>query len=168
MEWLKKDWWDFASKSSTVTWKKTEQTFHGQSAMFYLKTKRRDYILLIPVEKKKMHSIISDITVFRGWLLQWWSAGLIYIFSSIFQLPLKSKNLHLLFNSVLFNSACNWQKLLLVSFHLLHSNSLSLTWVYSTTVSCPKWHLAGPDSQLLAGETPWTATVQMVTAWCAF
>lgn len=41
----------------------------------------------------------------------------------------------------LSNSACNGQKLLLVSSYLLHSHSSQWSHVYSTTVSCPKWYV---------------------------
>lgn len=51
--------------------------------------------------------------------------------------------LHFLFNSILCNSACNWWELLVVSFYTLHHNGPWWTWICSTTVSCPTWHLAG-------------------------
>ena len=71
---VRQSWCDFASKGSTITWKKTEQTFHGQSAVFYLKTKRRDYILLILLGKKCVPSSLFDRTVFLAALSDYFTS----------------------------------------------------------------------------------------------
>lgn len=68
----------------------------------------------------------------------------------------------------LSNSACNEQKLLLVSSYPPHSNSSQWARVYSTTVSCSKWHVWGPGRQLLAARVPWTAIVRTGHAWWLF
>lgn len=138
---VRQSWSDFTSEGSVITSKKTEQTFHGQPATLCLKMKCRHYILLVAWGKKSVPSSLFDWTMFIGTLSDYVTTYAWVLFTSFHETSsyLKCKNLHFLFNSIQSNSACNWQKSLLVSFYLLHSNSPWWTWIYSSTrISCPK------------------------------
>lgn len=126
--------------------------------MFYLKTKRRDYILLIGLEKNVYDHICLFGTVFLGAL------------SDYFTSVVECRSYLHLFTKLPVTSTVQLclQKLGLVPFCPLYSSSPWWIWIYSTTVSCPKWHLTGPGSQLLAGWVPRTAIVRTVNAGRVF
>lgn len=120
--------------------------------MFHLKIRNRDYILLITPEGKKVfHHPVR--TMFLG------------IFSDCFTPVMECRsylhlftrfplNCHHFWNTKisvfsvmkLSNCACNGETA--TDFLLATAQyQLPVTHVYSTMVSCPKWHVLGPDRQ---------------------